>query len=318
MLKTKIWLTVAGILFSVGAIVFTVVLASCGWNLSELSKTSYETNTHEIDESFSNISIDVVSADIKILSSDDENCKIVCFKDKEKNYQMEVANGTLTITEETKWYEHIFSFGQSPKITLYLPKSEYSELLAKSDTGDMEIGKNILFEQIDISATTGDITCFASAKGLLKIDLTTGDIELSDLTAGAVELTLTSGEADISSLSVLNDFYLKTTTGDAELKKVYSKNFFSEGVSGEIFLEDVITEELFTVKRTTGDITFKDCDAKELYIKTTTADVEGSLLSDKIFKVNTTTGDKNVPNTNTGGICTIECTTGDIDIRISK
>ncbi len=57
---------------------------------------------------------------------------------------------------------------------------------------------------------------------------------------------------------------------------------------------------------------------KELFIKTSTGDVEGSLLADKVFIVNTDTGEVDVPKTTSGGKCEIKTDTGDVEINIVK
>ena len=54
-------------------------------------------------------------------------------------------------------------------------------------------------------------------------------------------------------------------------------------------------------------------DAAELYIKTDTGDVVGSLLSDKTFLVETDTGRREDPKTTTGGRCEIKTDTGDVE-----
>ena len=63
-------------------------------------------------------------------------------------------------------------------------------------------------------------------------------------------------------------------------------------------------------------MTLKDCDAAELEIKTGTGDVQGTLLSEKVFVVKTNTGKIQVPETVTGGKCKITTTTGDIRITV--
>ncbi len=318
MKKTKWWLTLASMLVVVGAIAFIAALASSGWDFSKINTAEYETNTYEIEESFSNISISTIDADVNILPSDDDKCKVVCFGKANEKHQPEVVDGTLTLTlpEASKWYERIFLFRNYAKITLYLPQNEYNELLVKVTSGDVKIEKDFYFDKVTVNSTTGDILCFASAKSLIKIDLTTGDVNLKSLTSGAIEITVTSGDIDLSSLTVDADIYVKTTTGDTEFENVCCKNIISDGGSGDVSLDDVIASEVITVERTTGDIEFERCDAAELSIKTTTGDVEGNLLSDKIFVVKTTTGNIRVPDTTAGGICKIECTTGDIHVTI--
>jgi len=63
-------------------------------------------------------------------------------------------------------------------------------------------------------------------------------------------------------------------------------------------------------------VEFTACDAGEIVIETDTGDVEGTLLSDKIFITETDTGRIDVPKTTTGGRCQITTDTGDIKIKI--
>ncbi len=72
-----------------------------------------------------------------------------------------------------------------------------------------------------------------------------------------------------------------------------------------------------SIQRNTGSVKFNKSDAGEIKVVTTTGDVKGTLLTDKVFIVNTNTGKKEVPNTITGGRCEITTDTGDIKISIS-
>ena len=71
-----------------------------------------------------------------------------------------------------------------------------------------------------------------------------------------------------------------------------------------------------TLRRSTGDVELNACDAGGLSLKTTTGDVTGTLLSEKVFITDTSTGDVSVPKTTSGGKCEISTTTGDIRIDI--
>ena len=74
----------------------------------------------------------------------------------------------------------------------------------------------------------------------------------------------------------------------------------------------------FNIKSDTGSVTFNDSDAAEICIITNTGDVNGTLLSEKVFLIETDTGDVNVPKSITGGRCEITTDTGDIDISIAE
>lgn len=73
---------------------------------------------------------------------------------------------------------------------------------------------------------------------------------------------------------------------------------------------------MLSIERTTGNVEFSGCDAAELSVKTSTGHVSGSLLTDKVFIIDTVTGRVNVSKAATGGQCMIKTGTGDIDIKI--
>ena len=81
-------------------------------------------------------------------------------------------------------------------------------------------------------------------------------------------------------------------------------------------MTNVIAAEEFHLERDTGNIEFNGCDAETIYAKTTTGDVRGTLLSEKVFITETDTGNIDVPKTIAGGKCEITTDTGDINIKI--
>ena len=81
-------------------------------------------------------------------------------------------------------------------------------------------------------------------------------------------------------------------------------------------MKNVILSGKLYIHRSTGDVYFNKCDANEIEVKVTTGDIEGSLLTSKIFEADTTTGKKHIPSSNNGGVCKLTTTTGDIIITI--
>jgi len=59
------------------------------------------------------------------------------------------------------------------------------------------------------------------------------------------------------------------------------------------------------------------CDAESILIKTSTSDVTGTLRSEKVFLVKTSTGKVDVPESGSGGKCEITTSTGDIRIELA-
>ena len=317
-MTTKIWLAVAASLVIIGLIMFAGVMSVYGWDFSKLNTGKYETNTHEIDEGFNSLSIKTETADIIFKYSNDGKCRVECFDEIKAKHSAVVEDDTLVIrmVNEKSWYDYIgINFG-SPKITVYLPKAEYSSLSIYDATGDIEIPEVFKFENAEISLSTGDIDYFASTYTLIKLKTSTGDICVEDTTAGELDLSVSTGSITVSNVICAGDIDVKVSTGKTRLNNVECDNFVSVGHTGDIFLTDVIAAEKLTVERNTGDIKFDSSDAAEIYVKTNTGRVEGSLLTDKIFITHTNTGKVNVPKRVTGGICDISTNTGNIKITI--
>ena len=96
------------------------------------------------------------------------------------------------------------------------------------------------------------------------------------------------------------------------------KSLATEGSTGNVALTNVIASQAFSLERTTGNIDLHGCDAGELFIKTSTGNVTGSLLSEKVFITDTSTGNISVPKTASGGKCEITTSTGNITIDINE
>lgn len=298
---TKIWLIVGTVLVILGLVLFGVVMNVNNWDFTKLGTVEYETNTWEVDGEFHNISIDSDTADIEFVQSEDGVGKVVCHESTNDKHEVLVQDGTLTIriAPGKKWYENItiMSF-ESAKITVYLPENDYLALSIEESTGDILIPKEFKFENIDVSTSTGDVQCFASAWKGIKIKVDTGDIRVENVSTDTMELSV--------------------STGDANVTSVFCNNFVSDGDTGKLSMKNVVAMETIAIERDTGDVLFDKCDAAELYIETDTGYVKGSLLSDKIFFAETDTGRVDVPKTMTGGKCEVKTDTGDIKITIEK
>lgn len=301
---TKVWLIIAAFLILVGCI------------LAKLSTVKYETNTYEVGKAFSDISITTDTADIIFALSDDGKCKVECYEEENAKHLVTVENDVLAVRINKSWYDYIgFSFG-SPKITVYLPKAEYNALSISGSTGNIELPKDCLFENVDISLSTGNVDFCASASKLVKIKASTGNIGVENTSAGALDLSVTTGKVTVSGVACRDDLTVGVSTGQAYLTDISCKSVISSGTAGSISLNNVIATNEFSIERSTGDVKFSGCDADVIYVKTTTGNVTGSFLSNKTFITNTDTGSVDVPKTATGGRCEISTHTGGIKIEI--
>lgn len=316
----KICLIVGASLIILGLIIFAVVMTINHWDFSRLSTVKYVTNTYRINQEFTDISIQTDTADILFVPSDSEECEVICYEEANAQHRVTVEDGCLTvqIVENKKWYEHIgINFG-SPKLTVSLPRSEYRNLIVKASTGDTEIPNNFAFESINIAASTGHVTCFASASEDLKIRVSTGNIRAENLSAGALDFSVSTGHVTASGIRCEGQFNIRVSTGKATLNDVTCGNLTSTGTTGKLIANHVTATETLSIKRSTGDVTIDKCDAAELFIKTSTGNVTGSLLTEKVFITQTSTGRVEVPKTITGGRCEITTDTGNIKIKIAS
>ncbi|MBQ3552384.1 MAG: DUF4097 family beta strand repeat protein [Clostridia bacterium] len=315
---TKTWLIIAASLVVVGLIMFAVVMSEYKWDFTKLSTGKYETNIYEISEEFSDISMNTDTADIIFALSNDGKCRVECYEEEKAKHFVEIQEDTLVIKmiDEKSWYDYIgINFG-SPKITVYLPKVEYTSLFINESTGDIQIPKNFKFDSVDISLSTGDVNFFASASELIKIKTSTGNICVESACAGELDLSASTGGITVSNVICGGDVNIKVSTGKTNLTDIKCKSLTSSGDTGDISLNHVIAAEKFLIKRSTGDVKFDGSDATEIFIETNTGDVMGTFLSEKIFFVSTDTGSVDVPKSITGGRCEITTDTGDIKLDI--
>lgn len=316
---TKAWLITATFLVLIGCVLFAGVMTVLGWDFTKLSTTKYETNTYEVSEAFDSISINTDTADIVFALSDDGKCRVECHEGENAKHSVAVENNTLVvdISKTSKsWLDYIgFNF-DSPKITVYLPGTQYTSLHIDESTGDVKIPDAFMFKNVDISLSTGDVHFCGSASEMVKIKTSTGAIRVENISAGALDLKVTTGEVTVSGVTCAGDVTVGVSTGKTYLSDTRCKNVISSGSTGDISIENVIAEEKFSIRRSTGDVKFDGSDAAEIIVKTDTGDVRGTLLSDKVFITQTDTGHIDVPKTVEGGRCEITTDTGDIEITI--
>lgn len=318
--KTKIWLITGLSLMIVGAIIFTGVMMALNWDFNNLSTVKYETKNYEITEDFSDILLKTDTSKIVFKLSSDGKNRVECFEEKNAKHSVSVVDNILKIelSNTKKWYEYIGINFKSPSITLYLNKNDFGKLNIKESTGDIQIPKDFNFTNIDISLSTGDVATSASSLGNIKIKTSTGDIKIENIIAHNIDLTASTGKITAKNIKADGDISVKLSTGKAHLLDIICKNLISKANTGDIKLLNVIAKEKFSIERSTGDVEFKKSDAAEIFIKTDTGSVTGSLLTDKIFITKTDTGSVDVPESLNGGKCEIITDTGNIKIILNK
>ena len=147
----------------------------------------------------------------------------------------------------------------------------------------------------------------------------TGDIAVDNLDATAsASFTRSTGDVNINNVKTGGDLNIAVSTGESTLTNVSCTSFITVGDTGDVLMSKLIATGKIDIVRSTGDVDFEDCDAAEIRIQTSTGNVKGNWLTEKVFIVRSNTGKISVPETTSGGKCKIETDTGDIVISTEK
>lgn len=318
MLKsTKLWLIAGALLMVSGLALFVGAIAAHGWDFAGLSTARYETNTYEPDGVFDNIMIDVETTEIGFAPSGDGKCRIVCFESEKMKHSAAVQNGTLTIktVDTRKWYDHIGVFFEKPRMTVYLPRDTYASLSIDTATGDITVPGDFSFRELKIEGDTADIECLASVSNVVEMRSSTGSITADGLAADAIRLATNTGRINVDSVVTSGNIDVETNTGTVRLTDVACADLTAESDTGTITLTNVLASGRILIENETGNVRFENSDAADISVRTSTGSVTGTLLSEKVFLTETSTGKVNVPKTISGGRCEIRTSTGSISIE---
>ena len=234
--RRKLGLIIAVSLISIGLIFFGVIMTILKWDFTKLSTFKYETNNYAINENYKNITIITNTADIVLVPAKDSKTSVVCYEQANLKHSVSVKNQELVIevVDTRKWYEHIGIDFNTPKITVYIPHGVYGTLLAQNHTGNIEIPKDFEFEKIDITASTGNVNCYASALDSIKINLSTGDATIENVNAGSIDVSISTGCVSAKSVKCEKDISITLSTGDCALNNVYCAALKSKASTGDI------------------------------------------------------------------------------------
>lgn len=306
------------IMIAVGFAISIYAMGMMNFNLKSINTISFVTNTYTVDKAFSNISIDGAECIVRMLPSQDDSCKIVCYEGNRIYHSVTVHNDTLTIErhDNRKWYEHFGIYWGSMEIRIYLPESEFTSLYANSLSGDIVIPEGFSFETAKVQSISGNVNFCASVSKDLSVKTVSGELYVGEVAPDKLAVQSISGDITIENTQVQTDITLKAVSGDIELFRANGQSITADTTSGGIDFFDVTATRSIHIESVSGDIELNSCDADSLWIKSSSGDVSGILLTEKIFLTNTSSGEVDVPHTASGGRCEITTTSGDIEFAI--
>lgn len=298
----KILITVAVILIAVGIICGFCGIYSLGFNFNEISTSDFVTHTYTVEDDFTNIIIEDAASNINFYKSNDDKCRVLCDEREKVTHTVVSENNTLTVRvkDERNWFEriNIGFFVADMRVSVYLPKNKYDSLNAASMSGDIDVANEFTFDNAKVGSISGDVSVKADVKQELNISSTSGDVIINNISATeCINASSVSGEIDLSN--------------------VKGKEIFANTISGGVMLADTVASQKLKANSTSGEIDLKRCDAKNIVLDTVSGEISGTLLSNKQFITETTSGTVNVPQSVSNEECRITTVSGDIYIEIA-
>ncbi len=302
------------IILAVIAIVgFISLMVISGFNLDNFKHVEKE---YLVGENFESLKLDLKGSDVAILPSNDGMCKVEFFENNIYSHSIEVINNELVVG--CKYKSKVFISYKDTKITIYLPEKDYKTFNLTTGSGDV-IVENFKVDELTITVGSGDVEVKKVDCNNISIAGESGDLELKNLDVNdAVSVSSSSGEVELSNISCFGNVAISTDSGEISVANVVCGGLTAECDSGDIELESVLANGEMAIETESGDVELSMIDAPSIDITTISGDVKGSLLSNKIFTVRSSSGNVDVPQTTSGGVCKISSRSGDVMITISK
>lgn len=324
MKNTKKAILAAVTLVAAGLVIAFGSLAAMDFDFKKTSTLHFVTNTYPVDETFTNISIEAIMCDIRLLPSEDDSCKVICNDSEEQGKAMFhvvlVENNTLTIVtiDHRTWYNRIVGiYWGDLTITVYLPQTAYESLSVVNVSGKTTIPKDFSFTDAKIRSTSGDIDFLAPVEKDLSLKTVSGNLRAEGTNPKSLDVQSTSGDIDYADSIVSGDMNLDTVSGKIRCSNVSASGDINmETTSGKVTLSGVTAAKAMQIETVSGNIKLESCDADSLRLKSTSGDVSGTLLTEKKFLIDTTNGRVNVPASASDSKCKIKTTSGDILFEI--
>lgn len=218
---------------------------------------------YHVSKDFDRIRIDVIAADVELIPSEDEKCRVITQDSEYVEYTVSVVEDTLTVraTDTRAWYERLFTdWGSGRYLQIALPREEYKSLDVKTASGQVNINVRYTFsEDVTLTSTSGNIGTAAAINGHLEMHATSGDLYATGF-LNTVIARSTSGKISLGGKTVDGDCTitsadLKTTSGGIVVRKATVHDLIAKTTSGDISLDSLSVMGNIDVSATSGDMT---------------------------------------------------------------
>ena len=312
MSRTKKAVIVASIMIVAGIIIVISTFAVNGFrwpnvtvNLAHMTSepVNYIKKTVDIKDKFSSIEVKSASdVDVAVKKASGDTSYVEYYDCENLTHHVDVSDGVLRITaDDSRNVAFNVSIGLYtgawPSVTVYLAGTEYDDLKIVTSSGDIDMEYYLLVGNIDIEASSGDVTVNGANTETLTIATRSGNIKIDSASSKDTRISANSGDVSLGNV-VTDNVDLKTSSGNITSGSIKAKR-----ING---------------RASSGDVMIRDCDASEINIMTKSGDVSIGIGSEMKYEYTTKTssGDANVPDSVKGadGKCNIETSSGDIDV----
>ncbi len=312
MSRTKKAVIAASIMIVAGIIIVISAFAVNGFrwpnvtvNLAHMTSepVNYIKKTVDIKDKFSSIEVKSASdVDVAVKKASGDTSYVEYYDCENLTHHVDVSDGVLRITaDDSRNVAFNVSIGLYtgawPSVTVYLAGTEYDDLKIVTSSGDIDMEYYLLVGNIDIEASSGDVTVNGANSDTLTIATRSGNIKIDSASSKDTRISANSGDVSLGDV-VTDNVDLKTSSGNITSGSIKAKR-----ING---------------RASSGDVMIRDCDASEINIMTKSGDVSIGIGSEMKYEYTTKTssGDVNVPDSVKGadGKCNIETSSGDIDV----
>ena len=315
----KLIILVIGILLLSGFLSMVCGFSSLGFSFLNRSTSRGAEKTFQIRGNYSNIDIESETGNIRFHDAGKDPARVVWSGSSVMKLSVGARSGTLKITENYRlpWFLRIGVIPGKSEIDVYLPQRDQKRLEIESDNGNINVPAGFSFSEAEIESDTGAVEFHADVSGTLKIGTDTGRITCSGSEPENLEINSDTGAVNVTDIRTAKDIKAKTDTGKIILTNVSGEDLSAKSDTGSLSLTNVTAADSMKLETDTGSISLDRCDAGKLEIESDTGSVTGSLLTEKVFDVKTSTGRIDVPESTFGGECRIKTDTGSITITIA-
>lgn len=260
-----------------------------------------------IADTVRNIKIDVSSEDVKIVPTNESQCRILYPDDESVKYEADLDGDTVTITAEKEdGILNFFAGAVYDHVTIELPIYDGYNIEANTSSGKIDVSVTSENGSIKLSSSSGEIEFFGAAKDI-SVKTGSGDIEFHGAKAasGNIKIESSSGEVDVENVEC-DTLSVITKSGDADVSGIKSMH------AGQLSSFAVYIETQ------SGEVSFEDVFAPATSIITGSGDVEGEIRDEYIFQVNSKSGRIRVPQSSLNAKYLLKIETGSGDIEIER